>query len=153
MLTSSSCKQKSTITDAFPKKVYKTKLKMKTKTMYNKDDDSSNVTEATPPKKKPKETKSDALFIRITFRLPVETEHPHERHVDLLKTLTQANGPHLVVYNKRHEILCASAIEALGNTQMHQNHFNINSIQIGRKKDRVLYTIIQELQTQTQLKH
>jgi hypothetical protein len=148
MLTSSSRKQKSTVTDAFPKKTYKTKLKTKTKTMYNKDDDSSDVTEASLPKKKPKETKSDALFIRITFCLPVETEHPHERHVDLLKFLMQVNGPQLVVYNKRHKILRASAIEALGNTQMHQNHFNINSIQIGRKKDGVLYTVIQELQTQ-----
>jgi hypothetical protein len=52
------------------------------------------------------------------------------------------------VYNKRHTILRASAIVALGNTQMHQNHFDINSIQNGRKKDLVLYTIVQELQTQ-----
>jgi hypothetical protein len=64
--------------------------------MYDNDDDSSGVTEATPPKKKPKETKSDALFIRITFRLPVENEHPHEHHVELLKTLMQTNCPLLV---------------------------------------------------------
>jgi hypothetical protein len=115
-------------------------------------DDESETTKATESNiHKPKIIENTSRRIKITYKTTIEDVTYHLKHVELLKYIIQEKDSIMTIYNKRHEILRAPALDDLKNIEIYKNHFDCHQVVYGKNQDQVLYTIIQDFTSQLKI--